>query len=645
MTPRRKAQGKFWIQKAVMIFLLVFLVFSLSGCEIQKSEWAGNRTYTTSFDSLTGVTTITWSGTLDNSQSIYDITSFVITYDLYFDGEYLGSTSDTYGSMTYDTHVKHGQLDIGSYKFTIEQEVDQIVFVSWVPEYASFWETYQGWLLGVIVLLVLALIVSPIVIFVYDLEITDLFDTISEFVWLPLIFIPVIIGSGGFTGEWVIVMLIIGALIAVFLICLITFGIKALIEGFLDFELIPSVWFLLGAFLVGGIAYGFIVTVWWPVVVAGSLMIVYALTLYLIETIIDGQDDDEAEEDDEAEDWDDFSDWTVTDLKDECRRRGLSGYSTMRKQELFDLLENSQDEDSQEIMERDLRPLASASKRQKRDHHNTQGKRITFDDIVGLEDAKEAVKEKIVYPVTHSALYEKYGKKAGGGILLYGLPGTGKTMFAEAVASEIHADFYPIKCSDIKSKWYGESEQKVRKLFENARRSEKSVIFFDEFEAIGRKRTDGDDSGNNDLVPEILSQMQGIHKDRGNALLLVIAATNRPWDIDSALLRPGRFEEKIRIPLPDYEARHKLFELRLSNIPKEDDVSFDELAVMTEGFNGSDINEYCEKLKMEIIKRAIETHLDTRITKADINFVRQKMKTSVQQEDIDRLVQFESDNK
>lgn len=266
---------------------------------------------------------------------------------------------------------------------------------------------------------------------------------------------------------------------------------------------------------------------------------------------------------------------------------------------------------------------------------------ITFADIAGLFEAKEAVKEKIILPVTHKELFKKYDKKAGGGILLYGLPGTGKTMFAEAVANEINAKFFPIKCSDIKSKWYGESEQRVKKLFADARKAGRAVIFFDEFEAIGRKRSESEDSANNDLVPEILSQIQGINKKDKDAILLIIAATNRPWDIDSALMRPGRFEEKIYIPLPDFAARKKLFEMKLAKVPLTEEVKIDYLATITEGYNGSDVNEFCEKLKLQIIKRTIDSKEELPITLEDVAIIKDKVKTSVHPQDIKRLKQFQ----
>lgn len=181
---------------------------------------------------------------------------------------------------------------------------------------------------------------------------------------------------------------------------------------------------------------------------------------------------------------------------------------------------------------------------------------IKLEDVVGLDDVKKSIEEKILLPIKHKELYEKYDKQTGGGILLYGLPGTGKTMFAKAIANEIDAQFFSVKPGDLKNMFVGESEKLIKELFTKARSYKKSIIFFDEFESIGGKRTNRVTRPNvsNILVPELLAQIQGINKEENeneNELLLIIAATNRPQDIDSALLRPGRFDTKIYVDLPD----------------------------------------------------------------------------------------------
>lgn len=268
-------------------------------------------------------------------------------------------------------------------------------------------------------------------------------------------------------------------------------------------------------------------------------------------------------------------------------------------------------------------------------------KKPMFEDIVGLNKAKEAFIEKIILPFKHKEIFEKFNKKIGGGILLYGLPGTGKTMFAEATSNELNALFIPIKCSDIKTKWYGESEQKIHKIFERARKQEKAIIFFDEFEAIGTKRMDNAISEGNDIVPQLLSEMQGIDNLKNESNIIVIAATNKPWMIDSAFLRPGRFDEKIYIPLPDYESRKKMFEIQLSSLPIADNFDFDYLASITENFNGADIKEVCEKIKMSAIKKNINNNQEHKIEMEDVKQIEKDIKSSVNLQDIQKLKEFE----
>lgn len=226
--------------------------------------------------------------------------------------------------------------------------------------------------------------------------------------------------------------------------------------------------------------------------------------------------------------------------------------------------------------------------------------------------------------------------------MLYGLPGTGKTMFAEACSNEADALFIPVKCSDIKSKWYGESEKQVKAIFEKARKAKtkKAIIFFDEFEAIGSKRTDDNSNGNNDLVPEILAEMQGVGSYSSDSTIVTIAATNKPWAIDSAFLRPGRFDQRIYIPLPDFEARKKLFELKLKGIPMKG-LDFDVLAKITENFNGADITEFVERLKMKVINKSIKESKEESITMQDVYEIAKDFKSSVSLEDVQKLELFE----
>ena len=225
---------------------------------------------------------------------------------------------------------------------------------------------------------------------------------------------------------------------------------------------------------------------------------------------------------------------------------------------------------------------------------------ISFNDVVGLDAVKEKIYDMVIYPKQYRELYERFRKKTGGGILLYGPPGNGKTMIAKAIAHETGSLFFPIKFSDLGSKWYGESEGKMKALFEEARRAESAVIFFDEIDSIAAKRTESSPADR--LVAELLVQMDGIHKHEGN--LTILAATNRLQALDEAILRPGRFDEKILIPLPDATARRAMFEKHLCGIPSS--VSdYTGLAAHTEGFSGAQIELVCERAKQKVIRSII----------------------------------------
>lgn len=266
---------------------------------------------------------------------------------------------------------------------------------------------------------------------------------------------------------------------------------------------------------------------------------------------------------------------------------------------------------------------------------------ISFDDVAGLDEVKQSINMRVILPLRYPEVYAAYNKKSGGGILLYGLPGTGKTMIAKAIAHEVQAKFYSIKCSDIVSKWFGEAEKNVKALFETARKDDKAIIFFDEFEALAARRGGENNSVMSRLVPELLAQMQGFNDDDSKHILL-LAATNRPWDIDSAMLRPGRFNEKIYIGLPDEKAREFMIKKTLKGVPLEDDVDINEIVRLTEGFNGSDVVEFCERLKDNPIRKSIEAQGKTlfKITNEDIDYASNKVQSSVQQRDVDELTNF-----
>lgn len=264
---------------------------------------------------------------------------------------------------------------------------------------------------------------------------------------------------------------------------------------------------------------------------------------------------------------------------------------------------------------------------------------VRLDDVAGLENAKDEIRRLIIEPRKHPEIYKKFKKGSGGGILLYGAPGTGKTMIAQAIANEIDACFYAVKCSDIASKWFGDSEQNVKNLFAEARKHPCSIIFFDEFEALGAKR-DSYSTVMKRLVPELLAQMQGFEKSENT--LLVIAATNRPWDIDSAFLRPGRFNTSIYVPLPNENARRVIIEKQIAGIPLENGFDVDKIVTATDGFNGSDVVEFCEKLKDYAIQRSIDSGVESPVLNEDIDKTASKVKSSVRIEDLQKIAKYEA---
>ena len=262
-----------------------------------------------------------------------------------------------------------------------------------------------------------------------------------------------------------------------------------------------------------------------------------------------------------------------------------------------------------------------------------------IDKVAGLDDVKLEIKRKIVYPIKYPGKYRKFKKAFGGGILLYGLPGTGKTMIARAIARDCNAKFIPISCSSLLSKWLGESENNLKQYFDEARRSPRAIIFFDEFEALGAKRSGTIDNAMNRIVPELLQQMQGLEEHK-ESNIVVIGATNRPWDIDSAFLRSGRFGSKIYVNLPNESDRRQIIEQALVEVPQEADMMIDSIVKSTEGYNGADVFELCELAKVYAIEREIESGKPTVLTNQDLELATKAIHSSVQKDDLENMLQY-----
>src|ERR687884_916061 len=211
--------------------------------------------------------------------------------------------------------------------------------------------------------------------------------------------------------------------------------------------------------------------------------------------------------------------------------------------------------------------------------------RITYEDIGGLKNEVQKVREMIELPLRHPEIFERIGIEAPKGVLLYGPPGTGKTLLAKAVANETNANFYSIGGPEIMSKFYGESEERLRNIFQEAQKNAPSIIFIDELDSIAPKREEVTGEVERRVVAQLLSLMDGL-ASRGK--VIVIAATNRPNAIDPALRRPGRFDREIEIKVPDKRGRLEILQIHTRNMPLDTDVDQDRIAAVTHGFVGAD---------------------------------------------------------
>lgn len=263
---------------------------------------------------------------------------------------------------------------------------------------------------------------------------------------------------------------------------------------------------------------------------------------------------------------------------------------------------------------------------------------VRMADVAGLEDVKAAIRKRVIYPFQHPEVTKKYRKQAGGGVLLYGPPGTGKTMIAKAIANEVGATFFSVRCSDIMSKWVGEAEQNLKRLFDTAREQARAVVFLDETEAIVARRGGGSTVMNR-VIPEFLSQVDGLQGQASGLLLL--GATNRPWDMDEAALRPGRFDELIFVPLPDLVARRQILADALAGIPLAEEIDIDALASETEGHSGADLVALCEVAKDAPYEREINSGSPQQMEVGDVTAAFDRVRPSVSKSQLARYRKFQ----
>lgn len=240
---------------------------------------------------------------------------------------------------------------------------------------------------------------------------------------------------------------------------------------------------------------------------------------------------------------------------------------------------------------------------------------LTFEEVGGMEALKEEIRLKIIYPLTHAEMYRAYGQSIGGGILMYGPPGCGKTHLARATAGEIRANFIAVGIDDVLDLWLGNGEKNLHDVFDQARRSQPCVLFFDEVDALAASRTDLRQSAARQTINQFLAELDGVQYS--NEGVLILAATNAPWHLDAAFRRPGRFDRILFVPPPDAIARQQILALLCRSKPVLE-IDYPLLSKKTEGFSGADLKAVVDRAVERKLKEAVRTGIPKPLTTRDL---------------------------
>lgn len=252
--------------------------------------------------------------------------------------------------------------------------------------------------------------------------------------------------------------------------------------------------------------------------------------------------------------------------------------------------------------------------------------KTSFADVGGMEELKETIRLQIIHPLNHPEMYKAFGKAIGGGILLYGPPGCGKTHLARAVAGEINAAFISIGIQDILEMWIGSSERNLHAVFESARGSKPCVLFFDEVDALASRRSDMKNSASRQTINQFLAELDG--SNANNDGVLILAATNAPWHMDTAFRRPGRFDRVVFVPPPDWKARCEIFRILLKGKPTSD-IDIETLAKKTDQYSGADVGAVINLAVEDKLQISLKTGRVQPLTTADVlNAIRKHKPTT-----------------